>query len=173
MSPKRHRNHSAEVLLSILCAAFIASVNCQAPNRPANICSGLPAGVSVRNTQNCGTYYSCQNGLPILTPCPSGQLFNHITRRCDADRENVECFQCPPTAAGLDLTDVRVPNECQQFVRCSGNRTEQRTCANGLRFDRRLGQCNVEERVQCEFEVECPRRTARPMFTRHPGDCAK
>lgn len=162
-------------LVALLVYAVAAAATADAQQQPANICSGLPVGTAVRNTQSCSTFYSCQqNGRPILTPCPGGQLFNHIDRRCDANRDAVSCYSCPDSgAASGGFADWPVPNECQQFVRCIGNSSEQRTCADGLRFDRRVSLCNRAERVPCEFEVECPRQTQQPIFTRHPDDCAR
>lgn len=141
-----------------------------APKTRPNICAGHPNGGSVRNTQNCATFYTCLNGQPILTPCPARQQFNHITGKCDLNLEAVECFQCPEA---VGFADIPVINECQQFVRCFNNRSQQATCGAGLAFDRSISLCNRADLVKCPHETECPRKHARPIFTRHPDDCAK
>lgn len=172
MSAKYPRN-SRPVLVLLPLLLPLLLIQSVAAQQAANICTGLPDGTAVRNTQSCSTFYSCQNGVPILTPCPAGQLFNHINRRCDSNRDQVECYTCPDTGRSSDFADWPVANECQQFVRCFDNRTEQRTCGHGLLFDRSVSLCNLAERVPCDYEVECPRRTPKPIFTRHPDDCAR
>lgn len=156
--------HSADIVQTV--AAYAA-----APAVRPNICAGHPNDGAVRNTQNCGTFYTCLNGQPIVTPCPARQLFNPVTGKCDVNQDAVECFQCP--APGVGFIDVPVLNECQQFVRCFNNRSQQMTCGAGLAFDRRLALCNEAELVACPHETECPRKHPRPIFTRHPDDCAK
>lgn len=134
----------------------------------ANVCSGHPHGTLVRNTQDCSTYFHCFNGNPMLSSCENNQLFNSVTRQCDRP-EHVDCFRCPDAL----FIDVFVPNECNQFVRCFNNQSEQLTCNTGLAFDRSLTMCNLETEVECPFEVTCPRQHDNLIFIRDRDNCAK
>lgn len=133
-----------------------------------NLCTGLPEGTLVRNTQNCNAYYECFNGKPMLQKCAANELFNHITRKCDMP-ENVECFSCP---IDENYIDIPVPNECNQFIRCYKNQSEQLTCNDGLAFDQKYGMCNLIGKVICPFTVECPKYHENPIYTRDPEDCS-
>lgn len=134
-----------------------------------NICTGLPHNSLVRNTQNCSTYFHCFNGTPIPASCPTNERFDSLSRKCQPAAA-VECFKCP---ADTLFIDIPVANECQQFVRCFNNQTEQLTCANELAFDRKLSMCNHRKDVVCPFEVICPRFHEAPIFTRDRDDCGK
>lgn len=133
-----------------------------------NVCSGHPHGTLVRNTQDCSTYFHCFNGNAMLSTCPPRHLFNSITRLCDLE-ERVDCFSCPPDV----FVDIFVPNECNQFIRCFRNESEQLTCNTGLAFDRSFQMCNLETEVVCPFEVSCPREHHNLIFTRDRDNCAK
>lgn len=148
---------------------MVGTLHAQNESARANVCTGHVHNALVRNTQDCGSFYHCFNGAPILSSCPTNQLFNHLTNRCDR-AENVECFKCPADQVFIDLP---VANECQQFVRCFNNQTEQLTCAQGLAFDRRLQMCNHQLNVTCPFEVLCPREHDNLIFTRDRDNCAK
>lgn len=39
--------------------------------------------VNVANPHNCGQYYQCSHGEPILRSCPIGLYFNPLTLNCD------------------------------------------------------------------------------------------
>lgn len=151
------------ITLIVLCAIGIAHSQ-HAPN----VCTGHPHGTLVRNTQDCSTYFHCFNGNPMLSTCLNNQLFNSITGLCDHP-DRVDCFQCPVNA----FIDVPVANECNQFVRCFNNVSEQLTCNTGLAFDRDYLMCNLEALVECPFEVMCPREHDNLIFTRDRDNCAK
>lgn len=153
------------ILVVVLSDTIYANSSVDLPN----ICTGLEHGTLVRNTENCSSYYECFNGQPIDRQCIGSELFNHLTRMCDV-AENVECFRCPPDKI---YVDVPVPNECNQFIRCYKNRTQQLTCNDGLAFDQTYGMCNLIGKVVCPFTVECPVYHEDPIYTRDPEDCAK
>lgn len=132
-----------------------------------NVCSGRPHNTLVRNTDDCSSYYHCFNGNPILSSCQHGELFDHLTRQCEL-ASRVDCFQCPTDVAFVDL---HVSNECNQFIRCFNNASQQLTCAEGLYFDRELQMCNLKKHVSCPFEVFCPREQFNLIFTRDSEDC--
>jgi hypothetical protein len=46
--------------------------------------------VLLPNPEDCGSYYSCSNGVPILMPCPEGLHFNATLSVCDYP-QNAEC----------------------------------------------------------------------------------
>lgn len=152
------------ITLIVLCAIGVAH-----SQHSANVCSGLPHGTLVRNTQDCSTYFHCFNGNPMLSTCPHKQLFNSITRQCEQEG-SVDCFSCP---SDILFIDIAVPNECNQFVRCFNGKSEQLTCNAGLAFDRSFTMCNLETLVECPFEVQCPRDNHSLIFTRDRDNCAR
>lgn len=148
----------------------IITVGLAGANSSPNICIARQTGTLVRNVKDCSTYFHCFNEIPILLECPVPQLFNQITGACDL-AERVECFTCPEDEFFIDLPVV---NECNQFVRCFNNQSEQLICAEGLIFDRQLKMCNYADvDVKCPFEVLCPKIHDSPIFTRDRDNCSK
>lgn len=133
------------------------------------VCVDEPNGMLVRNTQHCSTYFYCLNGLPILTLCEPHLMYNIYTRKCEL-AANVDCFKCPE----VGYYDVyAASNTCNHFVRCFNGKTEQLTCAPGLRYDRSINKCNLASEIDCPFDVWCPLNHDTPIFTRDRDDCAK
>ncbi|XP_075549861.1 uncharacterized protein LOC142583322 [Dermacentor variabilis] len=55
----------------------------------------------IANPLNCSTFFQCQQGLPVLMPCPPGLLFNDALNVCD-HASNVSCvplYSTSPTKA--------------------------------------------------------------------------
>lgn len=125
----------------VLCLMIAAAVHAQ--NTP-NICTGLAINTSVRDVANCARYFECVNGIPMARECLFGTLFDPLAQECTY--RHVECFQCPHEHYFVDLA---VERQCMQFVRCFAGSAVQRTCANGLWFDRDRGQCNVAQNFVC------------------------
>lgn len=46
--------------------------------------------VHLPNPDDCGSYYVCDWGFPILMPCPEGLHFNPQLQVCDSP-ENANC----------------------------------------------------------------------------------
>lgn len=172
-SSNRNRFHPSDtapnsIIVVLLLSCVVSTLNAQ-DTKVTNVCTGLPHNTRVRNTQDCATYFHCFNGTPILTNCLPNERFDSLTRQCSR-ADSVECFACP---AGELFVDLPVANECQQFVRCFNNQTEQLTCAHDLAFDRKVQMCNHRKDVVCPFEVLCPREHEAPIFTRDRDDCGK
>lgn len=164
-----HPTATIDLLLVVL-ASVAAAVHAQAlPPTPVNVCTGHAHLALVRNTRDCGSFYQCLNGRPFHNSCGSQLLFNHITRRCE-QADKVECFACPADELFIDMPVV---NECQQFVRCFNNQSEQLTCAEGLMFDRDAQMCNLRANVTCPWEPVCPPRNEDLVFIRDRTNCAK
>lgn len=134
-----------------------------------NLCTGHPHLAVVRNVKDCASYYQCYNGNPIVYRCAAQELFDNLSHTCEP-ADKVDCFECP---ADEFFIDVPVVNECQQFVRCFNNESQQLTCAEGLLFDRNMQQCNLAADVTCPFDVLCPQRNDRLTFIRDRDNCAK
>ena len=101
--------------------------------------------------------------------CGAGERFDHISGICDSKTTEEECFKCSKTS----LLDSPVQNQCNQFVRCFNGLPEQHTCADGLFFDPTVGMCNLREKVECKYTVECPaRQLPKPVFVRDRLNCA-
>ncbi|XP_065285654.1 chondroitin proteoglycan 1-like [Dermacentor albipictus] len=50
----------------------------------------------IANPLDCSSYFVCQQGLPVLMPCPAGLLFNDALNVCDY-AYNVSCVPLNPT----------------------------------------------------------------------------
>nr|XP_050033455.2 peritrophin-1-like [Dermacentor andersoni] len=50
----------------------------------------------IANPLDCSSYFVCQQGLPVLMPCPAGLLFNDALNVCD-HAYNVSCVPLYPT----------------------------------------------------------------------------
>ncbi|XP_065285698.1 uncharacterized protein [Dermacentor albipictus] len=50
----------------------------------------------IANPLDCSSYFVCQQGLPVLMPCPAGLLFNDALNVCDY-ANNVSCVPLYPT----------------------------------------------------------------------------
>nr|XP_050033454.2 chondroitin proteoglycan 1-like [Dermacentor andersoni] len=50
----------------------------------------------IANPLDCSTFFICQQGLPVLMPCPAGLLFNDALNVCDY-AYNVSCVPLYPT----------------------------------------------------------------------------
>lgn len=152
---------------TIIYLVWCISVSVVWTDRP-NICTGSDNGALIRNTNDCGAYYTCVDSVPIGSLCPPGKLFNDFTKKCD-EPDHVECFTCPQSI----LKDLPVPNECNQFIRCNKNVSTQLTCSDGLLYDTNIDHCNVASRVNCIFTVICPKYQEYAIFILDRDSCNK
>lgn len=76
---------------------------------------------------------------------------------------------CPPNG----VATVPHKRSCQKYFMCfDGNPIEQR-CADGLLYDHRIQNCNLEKDVRCSLDV-CPSDTVGIIqMVPHPEECSK
>lgn len=70
--------------------------NSPTPSNDPFICPGFKLYV---NLADCGTYYNCQEGVPVLVTCPSRMQFNEKLQVCD--RPSIDT--CRPTSSSIPV----------------------------------------------------------------------
>lgn len=108
------------------------------------VCAGVEDGSFVRNSLSCRNYFYCSEGKPLANICPSDLYFNAWQQLCDSE-ERVDCTQCSP----FGVQQIPHPYDCAKYYLCvSGIRT-MRICGEGLLFDPKIGDCNLQRLVDC------------------------
>lgn len=110
----------------------------------AQSCLGRPNGSFVADPARCSFYATCANGVATRFQCPAGFHFNQAAQMCDYPSK-ASCLKCPPGG----FKNVAVEGACRAFVQCFLGVATDRECPEGLLFDAGLGQCNLENKVQC------------------------
>uniref|UniRef100_A0A182NNF2 Chitin-binding type-2 domain-containing protein n=1 Tax=Anopheles dirus TaxID=7168 RepID=A0A182NNF2_9DIPT len=131
---------------------------------PTNLCAGAPDGYFVRDVTDCQSYYYCQNGVGTYNRCPGEFYFNELSQLCDYS-DKVMCHICQ------QQTGVQIlphPQQCDQFITCSGGASYVGQCTEGYAFDRRLKVCNPLARVNCE-QQRCPAQDNPNVVVYLPG----
>ncbi|EDS41002.1 conserved hypothetical protein [Culex quinquefasciatus] len=123
---------------------------------------------AVPDPDDCASYFMCFGGQIVQesTRCAGDLLFDPVLLRCnfpdDVECEtdvrppsilecnptglhNIPCLKCPPGG----FKNVAVEGACRAFVQCFLGVATDRECPEGLLFDAGLGQCNLENKVQC------------------------
>lgn len=105
-------------------------------------CAGVRDDMFVRNAESCAAYYRCtaQKGEPDT--CPGGLVFDAVRQMCD-EPQSVDCRQCAP----VGIQNLEDPDDRRRYYACVAGARTHRTCAAGLVFDTRIGDCNRESVV--------------------------
>ncbi|GLV44876.1 hypothetical protein CBL_14552 [Carabus blaptoides fortunei] len=96
-------------LVSLAISQSLAATECPAVDGP------LP--VYIPNPADCGTYYQCVGGKPLLLQCPVGTHWSTIMNRCDFP-ENAKCEETGakptsiPTEAPVSEDPPKKPDGC-------------------------------------------------------------
>lgn len=77
--------------------------------------------------------------------------------------------ECPATG----IVTLSHKKSCQKYYLCMGGRPTLRECADGLLYDHRMQNCNLEKEVKCSLDV-CPVDTLGVIqMVPHPEDCSR
>jgi len=117
-----------------------------------SICDEEELGAFIPNVRDCNAWFRCGPHGPEPGNCPQEFNFNALTRSCDWP-ENVECFKCP---SNQTMTTHVMNRSCRSFIRCISGIASQLVCQEGLQFNNRTGQCDLESIVQCRLRFRCP-----------------
>jgi len=115
-----------------------ANVECE-PTCPDSGTATFP------HDRNCSLYWLCSMGVPSLRQCPPGLVFDPKLSTCNI-QDAVFCPNlCPPNET------VNLPHSanCTLYWLCISGDPALRQCPSGLLFDPVLGQCNLEDEVDC------------------------
>ncbi|XP_017844160.2 probable GPI-anchored adhesin-like protein PGA55 isoform X2 [Drosophila busckii] len=144
----------------------------------SNECSQLPNGAIFRDSQNCGKFYICSNGIPVPKLCPGRLYFDQKKRVCnfpslvDCSNDKTLTYTSKTASSASvsvapvnkDLTPdcslwgngayIRDASSCGKFYVCVNGRAIPRQCPNGLYIDIRKKFCNFPSQVDCSLNVE-------------------
>ncbi|KAI4467480.1 chitin binding peritrophin-a [Holotrichia oblita] len=133
---------------------------------PIGTCPELTGDVDVLlpDGENCGIFYKCDNGIPVLMQCPDDLYFNTETDECDYP-ENVNCDRTgggdvtPPTEEGgatgpvisCPSDGVYLPDktDCTVYYVCSFGNAIPMKCPDGLYYDGTIWGCTYEYDAVC------------------------
>ncbi|XP_071953415.1 chondroitin proteoglycan 2-like [Antedon mediterranea] len=104
-----------------------------------------------RDSEDCGRFYQCSNGIPYHFTCPSGLVYNEPTKRCDYPQYVYTCNApvgvhnpfCDRKPNGL----YRDPSDCNKFFSCHGHISYHLSCAEGLAFDEKRLKCRGSHHI--------------------------
>lgn len=112
-------------------------------------CAGVADDRFVRNSESCNAYYSCRDQLAEEAFCPGAFLFEAVTQTCDI-ATNVDCTLCSP----FGVQNLEDPSDRHKYYKCVTGVRTHRTCGQGLAFDTRIGDCNLESTVPVKVRFE-------------------
>lgn len=134
------------------------------------VCAGVLNGEFVRNSESCSAYYYCNNERAIRATCPSPFFFDARTQICDHSYL-VDCTVCSPR--GIQNLEDR--NDCRRYYQCVAGVRTHRWCSEGLVFDIRIGDCNLESITPCIVNNNVCRNFPNIPFVQigDPQDCSR
>uniref|UniRef100_A0A182NNF1 Chitin-binding type-2 domain-containing protein n=1 Tax=Anopheles dirus TaxID=7168 RepID=A0A182NNF1_9DIPT len=142
----------------LACGAFgVASSN----DEP---CRGVSNGYFVRDKTDCRGYYYCLDDVANHAMCPQDFHFNELAQMCDYP-DQVSCHICQ------QQTGVQVsahPQNCNQFILCSGGYSSVGQCSEGYLFDGQQRVCHPSVRVNCSA-TRCPEQDNPSQIVYMPG----
>ncbi|XP_057370722.1 chondroitin proteoglycan-2-like [Daphnia carinata] len=93
------------------------------------------------------SYYTCISGVPYISYCPDGSVFDPVTLVC-VSANSASCsqeFECP-----ADNGSFPVPGECTPvFYTCISGKPYEQSCPAGDIFDPILLKCVPEANASC------------------------
>ncbi|XP_035784687.1 probable chitinase 10 [Anopheles albimanus] len=98
----------------------------------------------IPHPRDCQAYFYCFEGQSYYGQCNAGYRFDAVRQSCLQSTVR-ECYNCPADGA----TNLPHPTSCQLFVMCFLGVAHERSCPDGLLFNASLGQCDLEQNVQC------------------------
>nr|AFD28281.1 chitin-binding protein [Holotrichia oblita] len=121
--------------------------------------------VLLADSLNCGVFYKCDWGEPVLQECPGDLLFNAVKNVCDW-AENVDCDrsnigeestedssepESEPLFACPDSDSLYIPDkiDCSKYYVCIYGKPVESTCPEGLHYDGTRWICDYPEKVTC------------------------
>lgn len=133
-------------------------------------CAGVPNGEFVRNSESCSAYYYCNNERAIRATCPAPFVFEPRNQVCD-NSFSVDCTVCSPRG----IQNLEDPNDCRRFFHCAAGIRTHRFCSEGLVFDPRIGDCNLESLAPCKVNNNVCRYFLNIPFIQigDPQDCTR
>lgn len=105
-------------------------------------CAGVREDMFVRNAESCAAYYRCRGQIGEPDSCPGAYMFDPISQTCN-ERQEVDCRQCSP----FGIQNLEDSDDRKRYYACVAGARTHRTCAAGLVFDTRIGDCNMESVV--------------------------
>ncbi|XP_054713746.1 mucin-2-like, partial [Uloborus diversus] len=141
--------------------------------------------------KNCSTFYHCSQWIPNLTLCPSDLHYSPTLKTCDWPSDAGCGSDIHPTTEGqiattsipetnktrecdCDCCELPIIGECRSYVLCIDYTKSIITCEEGLYFNPMTSTCDLEERVTCEADVECPTPSGKfpyPHSCKHYLEC--
>ncbi|CAG5116874.1 unnamed protein product, partial [Candidula unifasciata] len=108
-------------------------------------CNGQNEGKIV--DRGCWGYAKCVNGEVVVTSCPSGSVFDVVSRKCvEREGRTENCGLCDGKSDGVyaDLLD-----DCNTFFTCnSGQAGELQSCLFKMVYDEATLKCNIPDLVR-------------------------
>jgi hypothetical protein len=128
------------IALAVLSTAYAQTLNA---------CEGVPDHTFIPNLSQCNGWFRCPGMVAGF--CDSPWMFNAATQACDWP-EAVTCFVCP----SVPFENIPINGTCVQYVQCVNGFATQRTCQNGLHFNRNTGECDTPANANCTTATSCP-----------------
>lgn len=110
--------------------------------------------VLLNHATSCSKYVMCFGGDTVIRTCAPGLTFDVEDGHC---KENAICDvenrPCPQYDDPTNLIFHPHPDFCDQFSLCLNGEPLNRTCAEGLHWDRENSWCNFPDEVNCPVSV--------------------
>jgi len=124
----------------------------------------------IHNTEDCASFYTCEQGKPTLNLCPSEHYYNKYINSCLPDLENdcnnieieeeeeaevdIEEEEKPNLCS--DPFDVFLPNafDCRKYYICVNGQAISKTCADNFYYDDKVKACVYDPRHACFWSNE-------------------
>ncbi|CAJ0958679.1 unnamed protein product, partial [Mesorhabditis belari] len=146
-------------LVSAVTSEIVATTTTEALVK--GFCAGLEVGIH-RHPEKCDGIIRCDGVHTILMPsCPSGLLFNNLTKACDYPTSVPECgsslandnsaaTNCNGHEHGAHVQD---PENCGVFWRCVWDELVKMECPKGTFFNEMTSVCDWPQAVPtCEAD---------------------
>ncbi|XP_076325216.1 uncharacterized protein LOC143233152 [Tachypleus tridentatus] len=100
-------------------------------------------------------YLLCINNIGRREKCPEGLKFDPVTMCCtwpDTCNKTVTGLKpyLPKNECPCDCCAIPDPKDCTKFILCINGNAIMQTCADGLRFNPKIENCDYARNVDCD-----------------------
>ncbi|XP_022258941.1 chondroitin proteoglycan-2-like [Limulus polyphemus] len=114
-------------------------------------------------------YILCINNIARREKCPEGLQFDPVTMCCtwpDTCNKTVTGLKpyLPKNECPCDCCAIPDPKDCTKFILCINGNAIKQTCADGLRFNPKIENCDYARNVDCDppCDKDCDEKPTQP-----------
>uniref|UniRef100_A0A182WEN5 Chitin-binding type-2 domain-containing protein n=1 Tax=Anopheles minimus TaxID=112268 RepID=A0A182WEN5_9DIPT len=135
------------------------------------MCIGQINSANFPHPTDCDKFVVCQGQNVLIQNCPSGSVYNAVSRSCAPGNEST-CERFDDICTGRPDGIIPHPTICTAFVYCSSGRPLFEQCAPGTVYKQGLSGCVVGNTETCAHATNICSDHPDGAMLDHPNECS-